>query len=60
VYRPIFRAPGKIPLWETPFKKLNLENLMINDRVLTSQEWYGFMDFVTNLVVENMTKNTTL
>lgn len=32
---------------------------MTNELVLTSQELYCFMDFVSNLVVENMTKNNT-
>jgi hypothetical protein len=42
------------------FKELNLENFVTNDLVLTSQELYCFMDFISNLVVENMTKNATL
>jgi hypothetical protein len=50
-------------LYEKPrFKELNLENLMTNDLhvVLTSQERYYFVYSISNLVVENMTKNTTL
>jgi hypothetical protein len=31
-------------------------SLMINDRVLTTQEWCCVMEFVTNLVVENLAK----
>jgi len=52
-----FSEPPEKSLFEKPrFQELNLENFMTIDLVLTSQEWYGFMDFISNLVVENMTK----
>ena len=51
-----FSEPPQNFLFGKPALKFNLENLMVNDRVLTSQEWYCFTDFVSNLFVENMTK----
>jgi len=52
-----FSEPPEKFLFEKPhFKELNLEIFITNDLVLTSQEWYSFMDFISNLVVENMMK----
>jgi len=57
MYMGPFSEPPEIFLFEKPcFEELYLKNFITNDLVLTSQEWYCFMDFISNLVVENMTK----
>jgi hypothetical protein len=56
---PFSEAPAKFLFGKPRFEELKLENFLINDRLLTSQDWYCFMDFISRLVVENMTNQNT-